>query len=261
MRFTVKLGGSLLEEAGIRGAILGQIAGLAGAGHEMVVVHGGGRSLTRRLAQLGIESRFVDGIRVTDEPTLGVAVMVLAGEVNKRVVVELVGRGARALGLCGADGGAVRSEPLVGREPLGRVGRTVSVDRAAFDLLLRAGILPVVSSLALAPDGGLHNVNADQMAAACAWGTASEALVFLTDVGGVRGADGGVLPRLGRAEIDRLRGTGIIKGGMLPKTSACLEALERGVPDVYILPGAGRDILTRFIAGTLDEGSVIHGDD
>jgi acetylglutamate kinase len=261
LRFTVKLGGSLLDEAAIRTAILSQVAELAGAGHEIVLVHGGGKNLTRRLAQLGIESRFVDGLRVTDESTLEVAVMVLAGEVNKRLVAELAGAGARGFGLCGADGGAVRSTTLLDRGPIGRVGRAVSVAGEVFDMLLARGLVPVVSSLALAEDGGLHNVNADQMAAACAWGTRSKALVYLTDVPGVRGAEGEVVRRLGRREIESLRASGVISGGMLPKTLSCLEALHRGIPSVYILPGAGREILKRFIEDTLEEGSVIHADE
>ena len=260
MRFTVKLGGSILEDREIRSGILGDVAALAAQGHEIILVHGGGKSLTRRLGQLGIESRFVDGLRVTDAATLDVAVMVLAGEVNKRLVAELESLGARALGLSGADAGALRCERLAsaGGESLGQVGRPVAVDRTVFDVLLERGIIPVVASLGLGYDFGLYNVNADSAASACAWGTGSRAVVFLTDVGGVRGDDGNVLQQVRRADVERLRASGVISGGMLPKTLSCLEALEHSVSAAYILPGASRGVLGRFVAGNLTEGSLIH---
>ena len=117
----------------------------------------------------------------------------------------------------------------------------------------------MVSSLAAGDDFQLYNVNADQMAAICAWGTGCQALVYLTDVPGVRMEDGSVARMLGRVEIENLRSKGIIKGGMLPKTGSCLEALERGVASVYILPGVTPGILNRFVDAALEEGTCIHG--
>jgi acetylglutamate kinase len=260
LRFTVKLGGSILEDAATRAGVLGEVGELAAAGHEIILVHGGGKTLTRRLGQLGLQSRFVDGLRVTDARTLEAAVMVLAGEVNKRLVLELERLGTRALGLCGADAASLRCVRLEGSpgEALGYVGRPVSVNRAFFELLLAERIVPVVASLGLGYDFELYNVNADSAASACAWGTDSQALVYLTDVGGVRGEDGSVLRRIGRREIERLREAGVICGGMLPKTLACLEALDHRVPAACILPGTERGALGRFAAGNCDEGSVIH---
>ncbi len=262
MRLTVKLGGSILEDPGTRTGILKQIAGGRLQGHEIILVHGGGKSLSRRLTQLGMNSRFVNGLRVTEPPILQVAVMVLAGEVNKAIVAELSKLGGAAVGMCGADGSAVRCKPLseFPGEPdnLGLVGKPTSLNRDFFRLLLSAAMIPVVSSLGLGEDFQLYNINADQMAAICAWGTGCDALVYLTDVPGVRAADGSVIRELGRSEIEELREEGIIRGGMLPKTGSCLEALERGIARVYILTGSSPDVLNRFLEGTLEEGTLIH---
>ncbi len=264
MRFTVKLGGSILEDVVTRHAILGQIATLAEGGHEMILVHGGGKSLSRRLSQLGIESRFVDGLRVTDDATLNVAVMVLAGEINKLIVTEIGELGPGALGICGADASAVCCQRLSdlpgGAQRLGYVGKPHSVNSKFFEMLLKSGLVPVVSSIALGPDHKLYNVNADQMAAVCAWGTACQALVYFTDVPGVRGEDNAVLRSIGRKKIESLRAIGVLSGGMLPKTASCLEAIERGVESVYILPGSSRDALNGVIQGSVKEGTHIHED-
>ncbi len=197
MRFTVKLGGSILEDADIRRALLAQVAELERDGHEVILVHGGGKSLNRRLGELQISSRFVDGLRVTDAETLAVAVMVLAGEVNKTLVAEMQALGSTAIGICGADGAAVRCRPLAGSpgypDELGFVGQPISVNRSLFKLLLGGGLVPVVSSIAYGDDGQLYNVNADQMASVCAWGTGCESLVYLTDVPGVQDDAGEVI--------------------------------------------------------------------
>ncbi len=258
----IKFGGSLLENAETRARLLGQVATLSASGTEIILVHGGGKSLTRRLKELGLESRFAEGLRVTDEATLRVAVMVLAGEVNKALVLELAGRGVRAMGLCGADGLAVRcarASDLPGYPAgLGFVGRPVGAERRVFDLLLGAGLMPVVASIAAGEDFHAYNVNADEMASTCAWGAGCEALVYLTDVAGVLDADGAVVRSLGDADIRRLRAGGVIAGGMLPKTESCLEALRHGVRTVQIVPGNAPDVLTRFSRGTLTEGTTIH---
>jgi acetylglutamate kinase len=257
LRLTVKLGGSILEDAGVRRSILGEIAGLCREGHETILVHGGGKSLSRRLDQLGIASRFVDGLRVTDAETLAVALMVLAGEVNKRLVAELVSMGTAEVGMCGVDGSSVSCQPV--SEKYGFVGRPESVNRAFFDLLLEARLTPVVSSIAVADDAGLYNVNADQMAAACAGATDCSALVFLTDVAGLKDAAGQVVPEIGAGGIRELRASGVITGGMLPKAGSCLEAIDRNVQNVYIAPGATTGILRSVVQGRPAEGTRIHG--
>ena len=263
MRITVKLGGSILEDTDVRMHLLAQISSVAAQGHEVILVHGGGKSLSRRLSQMQMTSRFVDGLRVTDAETLGVAVMVLAGEVNKGIVAEMSQMGTRALGICGADAAAVRCvrlSDLPGYPAgIGFVGKPVDVNLAFFNLILGSGMVPVVSSIALGPDSRLYNINADQMAAACASGTHCTSLIYLTDVPGVRDENGSVLSRIGKSEILSMRSRGILSGGMLPKTSSCLEALAAGVASVHILPGSAPDIITRFTDGTLTEGTKIHG--
>ncbi|MDR0841831.1 MAG: acetylglutamate kinase [Acidobacteriota bacterium] len=285
MRITIKLGGSILEEAAIRGRLLGQVADIAAAGHEVILVHGGGKSLNRRLAQMQMTSNFIDGLRVTDEATLGVAVMTLAGEVNKKLVTELGALGVKALGICGADAASVRCVPVAGTPGypagIGFVGKPSQVNREFFELVVGAGIVPVVSSIALgsdATDGSdgtpdekpdekkdaaksvqLYNINADQMAAACAAGTGCETLVFLTDVPGVMDAGEVVIRQLDKTAILDLRAKGVLSGGMLPKTASCLDAIDAGVQTVYILPGADEDILTEFMGGTLAKGTKING--
>jgi acetylglutamate kinase len=263
LRITVKLGGSILEDGRIRGSILGQIEELYCGGHEVILVHGGGKSLNRRLLQLGMQSRFIQGLRVTDDETLAVAIMVLAGEVNKRLVLELGALKTRAAGFCGADAMAVTcsriSDGAKFSAELGFVGKPLGIDRGFFDMLLRASIIPVIASIAAGPDAQAYNVNADQMASVCAWGSGSAALIYLTDVAGVMDKSGNVISRLNRGDIEKLRDGGVVAGGMLPKTEACLEALEKGVPDVYIVPGMSEGILGKLVAGTLKEGTCIHG--
>ena len=265
MRITIKLGGSILEDADIRGRLLSEIAYIVSLKHEVILVHGGGKSLNRRLAQLQMEARFIDGLRVTDEATLGVAIMTLAGEVNKKLVAEMGRQGVVALGLCGADALAIRCVPVAGTpgypEGIGFVGKPVKVNRVFFELLLGAGITPVVSSIAIGMDDAVtqfYNINADQMASACAVGVECEALAYLTDVPGVMDANEKVINDLTRADIIELRACGAISGGMLPKTTACLEAIDAGVSAVYILPGADMNILNDCITGNPGKGTKIH---
>jgi acetylglutamate kinase len=265
LRITVKLGGSILEESDTRLLLLSQAANGTKQGHQILLVHGGGKSLNRRLSQMQMTSEFIEGLRKTDADTLQVAVMVLAGEVNKKIVAELSQLGTHAVGICGADAEAVRCisvESLPGYPPgIGFVGKPSSVNKQFFEMLFNADLMPVISSIALGADGRLYNINADQMASACASGVGCSSLVYLTDVPGVRDEDGSVMSRIGEPEISSMRSRGILSGGMLPKTSSCLEALAEGVKSVYILPGSTPDVLTRFLDGTLREGTCIHGKD
>jgi acetylglutamate kinase len=263
VRLTVKLGGSILEDSGIRLRLLAQVSDIAKKGHQIILVHGGGKSLNRRLSQMHMTSEFIEGLRKTDAETLEVAVMVLAGEMNKKIVSELSLIGNRAVGICGADADAVHCMPvegLPGYPPgIGFVGKPTTVNGNFFDMILNAGLIPVVSSIALGENGRLYNINADQMASACASGADCSSLVYLTDVPGVRDENGLVISRLGESEIHNMRSSGILSGGMLPKTSSCLEAIAAGVETVHILPGAAPDVLVQFVNGTLKEGTSIHG--
>lgn len=258
MRFVVKIGGAAIDDAGILRTCARSVCALAAKGDRVVVVHGGGAALTRLLARLGKEARFIDGLRVTDAETRDAALMVLAGIVNKRLVAAIQAEGRAAVGLCGGDGGAFRARKKTpGGADLGFVGEIESVDARWIEALWAQGGIPVISSLALGPDNEYYNVNADQMASACAAGCKADALLFLTDVPGVKGADGRVLSSIESRRIPELSEAGVIRGGMLPKLQACRDALCGGVGRVLILPAARAEMLPDVVLGRAVEGTEV----
>src|ERR687884_574055 len=244
----IKLGGATFEGAG---APLEEVAALVRAGMRVVLVHGGGPLITQWLERLGVPTQFQDGVRVTDEPALEVATMVLRGLVNTGVVAGLARHGVSAMGLSGADGGLLRARR---RPELGLVGEVEKVDAAELQLLLDRGVVPVIAPLGLDAEGTLLNINADTAASAVAAALGADAALFLTDVPGVCNADGVAMPHLDRAEVERLIAGGVISGGMIPKVRACLDAL-RGARLAAILdgrtPGALADLLEDAMAGTI----------
>ena len=250
-RLTVaKIGGSVLESTPAGEAVLDRIAAAWRAGEDVLVVHGGGAELSRWLSRLGIPSRFVGGQRATSDEVLQVALMVLGGLVNGRIVEGLVRRGCAALGLTGADGSGTLALPA--GDGLGAVGRVASVNARFYRSLLGARRLPVVASLALGPDRGFLNVNADLMAAALAAGLRASRLLFMTDVEGVAAGDGSVIRILTRRGLDRLIESGAAHDGMIPKLLACRQALRSRVPEIRIAPrfpgSAGAVCGTRIVA-------------
>lgn len=264
-RTVIKLGGSVLIDEPLRRQLIGQISGLIGDGHRLVLVHGGGKQIARLLGQLGIESRFHDGLRVTDEPTRDVVQMVLAGLVGKNLVAELAGRGVRAVSLAGGDGGILRAVRLTGEAgadstpvDLGYVGRIVGADSTLIDQLTQGGFTPVIACLALgAEDFQYYNVNGDQMAAAVAGSGRAETLILVTDVGGVLDGEGRPIATLTPPEIDHLLATGVAGGGMRPKLRACLEALAHGVKTIRIVGAAEPEVLRRVLADGEPIGTTI----
>jgi acetylglutamate kinase len=235
----VKLGGETLAA---QHATLEGVAGAAAA-HRLVLVHGGGKRLTEWLDRLGIESRFEGGRRVTDDAALDVAVAVLGGLVNRELVAALGRLGVRAAGLTGIDGGLL----VARRVPeLGRVGRVTGVDPRALEVLLDAGLLPVVAPLALDEAGEICNVNADEVAAGLA-GALRGRLLLLSDTDGVRGADGQRIPSLDARAADALIAGGVISGGMIPKVRSALEVLRAGGREVVIGDGRRADSLRRAL--------------
>lgn len=247
MKALIKLGGTLLDDAGSRGALAGEIAKLPSRGVESVVVHGGGKQMTRFLAERGVESRFVRGLRVTSPEVVDALLKVFAGSVNKDLVATLNAAGARAVGLSGIDAGIAIASQM---DPeLGAVGRIESVDARLLDLLVAAGFLPVVACVAGGRAGEVYNVNADQMAVACAAAYGADKLFFLTDVEGVRGADGATLDRLTVAGARELIETGVATGGMQAKLESAIAALRGGVAEVVIAPGAAPGIVGRLLDG------------
>ena len=247
MKLLVKLGGTLLDSAETRCLLAVQLAGLAGQGHGVVVVHGGGKRLSRYLAAQGVESRFVNGFRVTTPETLAAVVKVLAGEVNLELVAALQQAGARAVGLTGADDGLVQAAPLSAE--LGEVGRIEQVRPALLDLLTSNSYVPVVACLAAGAGGQLYNINADQMAVACATHFLADRLIFLTDVEGVLDAERRLIPELDPASAERLIEGGVASGGMEAKLKACASAVRQGIPEVCIAAGARPRVLVEWLAG------------
>jgi acetylglutamate kinase len=246
VKLLVKLGGTLLDADSTRAALARQIAAVSSAAH-VVVVHGGGRQLTQYLTERGVESRFVDGLRVTTPAILDAVVKVVAGSVNRQLVAALNCAGARAVGISGIDTGMVEAEQL---DPaLGSVGRVTRVTPALLDTLLAGGFLPVVACVAADREGRFYNVNADQMAAACAVAWGADQLIFLTDVAGVLDAGKTLLPQLTLAQGESLIAAGVATGGMLAKLNAAAAALRQGVPQVRICAGAADGVLERILAG------------
>ncbi len=240
-RTVIKLGGSVLSDERLRVEMIGQIREVKLAGHELILVHGGGKQIASLLNRLGIESRFHDGLRVTDRAARDVAQLVLAGQVGKDLVAELAKVGITGASIGGGDGGSFLAEKINADDgtDLGFVGRIVQTDSRLIDAMLAVKIVPVVACLALgADDFEYYNINGDQMAAAVAAGCRAETLVFVTDVGGVLDANGRLMAELDRARINSLLESGVAGGGMRPKLRACLEALEAGVDRIQII-GAG----------------------
>ena len=246
MKLLVKLGGTLLDSAQSRAAISQQIAAAAQLVPQTVVVHGGGKQMTRYLTEHNVESKFVDGLRVTSPEVVDAVLKVFAGTVNHLLVSSLVGQGADAVGLSGID--ACLTEAVQLNPELGAVGKVVKANAKVLDVLTANGFLPVVACVAGDRQGNIYNVNADQMAVACAVGFGASKLLFLTDVDGVRGADGQVIPVLTLAQSQRLIADGVATGGMQAKLNAAGAALSGGVAEVLIAHGAAPDILKRLLA-------------
>jgi acetylglutamate kinase len=258
MTVLIKIGGAALEDAITLRKCARAIAELAQDGHHVGVVHGGSGALTRLLARLGKSSEFVNGLRVTDAETRDVALMVLAGVVNKKLVAAIQAAGMPAIGFCGGDGMSFRARrKKVGNGELGFVGEICFVDPCWIDAIWQQGGIPVIASLALGSDGEYYNVNADEMAAACAAACHADALIFLTDVPGVKDAGGAVIPWLSTKQAADLAANSTISGGMLPKLQACKKALQQGVGRVRILPAAEAEILSQFYLTKLSCGTEV----
>lgn len=247
MNVLIKLGGTLLDSAESRHRLAREIADTAKTTRDLVVVHGGGRQMTRFLAEKGIESRFVNGLRVTTPEVLDAVLKVLAGSVNQELVAAFIACGAAAVGLSGVDALLAEAEQM--SPELGFVGRTVGSDGRLLRILTENGYLPVIACVAADRRGQIYNVNADQMAVACAAGFETDKLLFLTDVEGVRGAQGQVLATLTPDQCSELISAGTATGGMQAKLNAATAALEQGVREVIIAPGAVPGIVQKLLAG------------
>jgi acetylglutamate kinase len=247
VKLLVKLGGTLLDDAGSRDRLAGQIAAARSAGHQIAVVHGGGRQMTRYLAERGIQSTFIGGLRVTTPETVDALLKVFAGSVNHELVAAINRAGALAVGISGMDSFLVEAGQM---DPaLGAVGRVTKSNPALLHLLTANGYVPVVACVAGDRQGQVYNVNADQMAVACAAAFGVCQLIFLTDVDGVLDGAKQVRPLLTAAAARQSIADGIATGGMQAKLNAALSALAAGVEQVRIAPGAAGNVLDRILAG------------
>ena len=259
----IKYGGAAMAAAELAEAVMQDVVMLQAVGVSVVLVHGGGPAVSEMGRRLGIEPRFVDGLRVTDADTLRVAQQVQVGGVSRDIVAAIGRFGGRALGLSGHDGGGwlragVRRHVSrqTGEEvDLGRVGDINRVDANLLHELLSLGLIPVVAPVAVDDHLDSLNVNADNVAMAVAGALDAGRLIFLTDVEGIRGPDG-LVAEVGSAELEGWIRDGVVSGGMIPKAEACLEALQMGVEGVVVADGRVPhavllELLTARCAGTI----------
>ena len=265
--FVVKYGGHAMGDPEAARDFAEDVVLLKAVGINPIVVHGGGPQIGAMLKKLGVESRFVDGLRVTDAETAKVAEMVLSGAINKELVGWIAQAGGKAVGISGKDGGFVIAEKVTrtARDPdsnieravdLGFVGEPKKVDRTVLDTLSNAGMIPVVAPIGVDESGQTFNINADTMAGAIAAATGAARLFLLTDVAGVLDKEGHLLTDLDPAAIAALRAEGTVTGGMIPKLETCIQAVEAGVDAAVILDGRVPhvtllEIFTKGGAGTL----------
>ena len=241
----IKIGGSTL---GAEDTSLRDIVDLQRSGHRPVVVHGGGPAITKWMAKLGVRTEFIRGLRVTDAPGLEVVTAALAGMINKQLVADLLGIGAKTFGLSGVDGALLRG--TVTDASLGYVAGSVEADPTPVETLLAGGFIPVIAPIAV--DSGdprqLLNVNGDTAAGAIATALRAAHLIFLTDVDGVLDSAGRLLQRVPRGQAEALLSSGVVKGGMVPKLEACVAAVKQGTA-THIVNGTRSGALREVLSG------------
>lgn len=259
MRVVIKIAGALLENDEVVRQIARQIVTSAKAGHELLVIHGGGKIFTATLARMGITSRFAGGLRVTDRETRDAAVMVFAGLLNKRLTGAISLAGQNAVGISAADSACFLAEPMMHEGDLGGlgyVGYLTGVNLEFLNSLWRAGIVPVASCLGLGSDGELYNINADHMAAAAAEYCHADRLIYMTDVAGVLDGER-VLSKVNCAEIEELIQRQKVSGGMILKLEAARRALAGGVKQVRIIGGTSPRALQTASNGARNGGTRV----
>jgi len=263
----VKYGGHAMGDEQVARDFARDIVLLEQTAINPVVVHGGGPQIGQMLDKLGIKSEFKDGLRVTDEKTVEIVEMVLAGSINKQIVGFINEAGGRAVGLCGKDGNMVKAKKVTRTTrdkdsnieqaiDLGYVGEPEEVDTTVLEQILGRELIPVLAPVAAGVNGGTYNVNADTFAGAIAGALNAKRLLLLTDVPGVLDKNKKLIPELSLKEARKLIADGTISGGMIPKVETCIDALERGVEGVVILDGKVPhavllELLTDHGAGTL----------
>ena len=235
--FVVKYGGHAMGDPALAHEFALDIVLLKAVGINPVVVHGGGPQIGAMLKKLGVESQFIDGLRVTDKATAEIAEMVLCGSINKELVGWIAGAGGKAIGISGKDGGLVTAQKVERGADLGFVGEPETVDTTIIETACAAGMIPVIAPIAAGADGATYNINADTMAGAIAAALGAKRLFLLTDVAGVLDKDKNLLTDLTPADIARLQDDGTISGGMIPKLETCVHAVEAGCEAAVVLDG------------------------
>ena len=238
----IKYGGNAMVDPALTHAILEDITLLKYVGVNPIVVHGGGPDINSMLGRLGIESRFVNGLRVTDGATMEVVQMVLSGKINKDIVSELNCLGAHSLGLCGKDANLIECVKKPARDgvDLGFVGQITHINVKLLEILAKDEYIPVIAPIGVDSEGNSYNINADTVAGEIAAALKAEKLLFLTDIDGIYmdPADkSSLISRITVAEINRLIGEGVISGGMIPKVQGCINAVLGGVGRTHIVNG------------------------
>jgi acetylglutamate kinase len=247
LKLLIKIGGTLLDSAESRHRLASEITQAVESGIQAVVVHGGGKQMSRFLASQGIESHFVNGLRVTTPGVLDAVLKVLAGSVNHELVAAFIANGALAVGLSGMD--ALITEARQMNEDLGSVGKPVRSDARLLTLLMEHGFLPVIACVAGDRKGVFYNVNADQMAVSVAAAIPADKLLFLTDVDGVRGQDNVIYPTITSSQCRELIDSGVATGGMRAKLEAAMDGLAAAIGEVVIAPGAANYVIKRLVSG------------
>ncbi|MCX8110727.1 MAG: acetylglutamate kinase [Syntrophorhabdaceae bacterium] len=234
--FVIKYGGAAMEEESLKKEFARDVALLKYVGINPVIVHGGGPMIGRLLKDLQIPTKFVDGLRVTDEKTLEVVEMVLSGLINKEIVKNINDMGGRAIGLSGKDGRLLRAKRVDDKD-IGFVGDIIGVNVDIIKDINRHGYIPVIAPLADGVDGYSYNINADTAAGRIAEALSAEKLILLTDVDGVLGGDGSLISTLSKEDVDMLIKKKTISGGMIPKVTCCIDAIKGGVKETHIING------------------------
>lgn len=234
----IKYGGNAMISEELKKSVMRDLTLLRFVGINVVLVHGGGPEISETLKRMGVESRFVNGLRYTDEETAEVVRMVLAGKVNKELVHRLQMLGAKSVGMCGIDGGMLLCEKEC--DELGYVGKIISVNTDVITDSLQNGYLPVISTVGYDNEGHIYNVNADTAASAIAGALGAESLILMTDIRGLlrdKDDEDTLIRKVFVSDIPSLINEGVISGGMIPKINCCKEAIRRGVNRVFITDG------------------------
>lgn len=267
----IKYGGNAMSEEILKSGFARDVVLMKLVGMNPVIVHGGGPQIGNVLKQIGKESRFVDGMRVTDSETMDVVEMVLGGLVNKEIVNLINSHGGNGIGLSGKDAQMIRARKLVFSQDnaelnapeiidIGHVGEVESIDRSVIDKLVKDDFIPVIAPIGVGEDGQSYNINADLVAAELAQVLRAEKLLMLTNTPGLLDANGNVLTGLNTAEVDKLISDGTIHGGMLPKINSALKAVEAGVGSVQIIDGRVEHAVLLEIFTDQGIGTLISGE-